>query len=637
MIKNLPGYSVPPKIAVQFLERFSPFKELDSISIEQLAKEVEVEFYPKGAVLFRQHLTEVTHFHVIQKGSVQVFVRSESENLSLKNLGGEGETLGASWLISDEKPDVTVEALEDTFCFLIPKAIFLKFLSEQPSFELFFRDEFQRDRISQAYSETRIEGMRSIGMKRYDYFSTRVSDIIRPNFHFVNSSSKIQEAARTMAKLRIGSLLVRDSPTNILGIITKKDLRTKVVAVGLDYNHPVSEIMSAPVLTIPVQARLFEATLRMVRRQISHLPAVKASQVVGIITTHDIMVHQAASPVILFREIKSRQTADAMNELSRKIPGVVRNLIEEGARAYHCTNVISLFHDRIFVRALKLFSESPRSVRPFFLLLGKAARMEQTLLPTYDYAVIYQNGIEQSDKKTSDHLLEKRTLQLNNFFESCFGDNLILKTSGANPRWRKPLGVWSTYMEEWISNPIPPEIAVAKKFLDMRAVTGENATTLLLKRLFFKRISSSRSFMKSLAEDFLNVKPPVSFLGKAIVEENGAQTPGLDLENRVGNPFSDFARLMCFKISVESINTLDRFKALYESGAISHGIYSEATEFYEFQTQLVLINQLKDLDADVTPSYIVDPSSLSELEKRTLKETFSLLLRLQAIVKRKFP
>ena len=142
--------------------------------------------------------------------------------------------------------------------------------------------------------------------------------------------------------------------------------------------------------------------------------------------------------------------------------------------------------------------------------------------------------------------------------------------------------------------------------------------------------------MKSLAEDFLNVKPPVSFLGKAIVEENGAQTPGLDLENRVGNPFSDFARLMCFKTSVESINTLDRFKALYESGAISHSMYSEATEFYEFQTQLVLINQLKDMDADVTPSYIVDPSSLSELEKRTLKETFSLLSRLQAIVKRKF-
>ena len=145
MIQNLPGYSAPPKIAVQFLERFSPFKELDSISIDQLAREVEVEFYPKGALLFRQHLTEVTHLHVIHKGSVQVFVRSESETLTLKNLGGEGETLGASWLISDEKPDVTVEALEDTFCFLIPKAIFLKFLSEQSAFGLFFRDEFQRE------------------------------------------------------------------------------------------------------------------------------------------------------------------------------------------------------------------------------------------------------------------------------------------------------------------------------------------------------------------------------------------------------------------------------------------------------------------------------------------------------------
>ncbi len=49
--------------------------------------------------------------------------------------------------------------------------------------------------------------------------------------------------------------------------------------------------------------------------------------------------------------------------------------------------------------------------------------------------------------------------------------------------------------------------------------------------------------MKSLAEDFLSLKPPVSFLGKAIVEENGAQNPGLDLENRVGNPFLGFRQI----------------------------------------------------------------------------------------------
>ncbi|MGC8660503.1 MAG: putative nucleotidyltransferase substrate binding domain-containing protein [Desulfomonilaceae bacterium] len=36
------------------------------------------------------------------------------------------------------------------------------------------------------------------------------------------------------------------------------------------------------------------------------------------------------------------------------------------------------------------------------------------------------------------------------------------------------------------------------------------------------------------------------------------------------------------------------------------------------------------------PGYIIDPSDLTELEKRTLKETFDLIGRFQLIVKESF-
>ena len=114
MTDNSAGYAVTPKVAFQFLRRFSPFKELDISINEELAKEIEVEFYPKGTTIFRQELTDITHFHVIQKGSVQVYLRSENDTYSLRNIGGEGETFGGSCLIRNQKPDVTVETLEDT-------------------------------------------------------------------------------------------------------------------------------------------------------------------------------------------------------------------------------------------------------------------------------------------------------------------------------------------------------------------------------------------------------------------------------------------------------------------------------------------------------------------------------------------
>ncbi|MFH0960741.1 MAG: cyclic nucleotide-binding domain-containing protein, partial [Pseudomonadota bacterium] len=151
MNDNFSNYAVTPKVAFHFLCRVSPFKELDVDIIEELVRRIEVEFYPKGTTIFRQELTNVTHFHVIQKGSVQVFLRTEDDTFTLRNIGGEGETFGGACLIRRRVPDFTVETLEDTFCFLIPKELFLKIVSENVSFEKFFLAEFQKDRMSEAY------------------------------------------------------------------------------------------------------------------------------------------------------------------------------------------------------------------------------------------------------------------------------------------------------------------------------------------------------------------------------------------------------------------------------------------------------------------------------------------------------
>ncbi len=638
MIDNSKGYTVQSKVAVQFLGRFSPFKELGLSLIQDIVGDLEVEFYPKGAPIFGPHFADVPHLHIIQKGSVRVFIRSEGDSFTLKSIGGEGEMLGGSWLLADQKPDVTVEALEDTFCFLLPRDIFLKLASEQPSFDKFFRNEFQKDRISHAYSETRNERIRTIGLKRFDYFTIRVSDIIRPNFHVTDLNSTIQQVAETMTQFSIGSVLIRDNSEKIIGIVTKKDLRSKVVARGLNYKLPVERIMSAPIRTIPVEARLFEAALRMVRERINHLPATQGNEVVGIVTKRDIMVHQITSPIIILREIKSGETPEAMNSLTRNTPGMIRNLMEEGAKASHCTNVITLLHDGIFRRALDLIARCPElgPFRPSFILLGRAARMEQTFVPVYDYLAVYNNDQNSLGADEKEMCLENITERLNDFFSSCFGDTLRLKISAGNPRWRKPIDVWSSYIDEWTHNPIPPEIAIAKNFLDMRAVPREDKVSTSLKSLLFERIACSKNFMKGLAEEFLSIKPPVSFFRNTIVEADGTQLHRLDLENRLAEPFTDFARIMSFKYQVTETNTLTRLKSLAHAGAISEDLCSEALEAYEFQTQLILMNQLRSLAVNTVPSYTIDQMDLTELEKRTLKETFALIGRFQVIVKEAF-
>jgi CBS domain-containing protein len=81
---------------------------------------------------------------------------------------------------------------------------------------------------------------------------------------------------------------------------------------------------------------------------------------------------------------------------------------------------------------------------------------------------------------------------------------------------------------------------------------------------------------------------------------------------------------------------LARLKSLTRLKVINEDLCSEVLAAHEFQTQLVLINQLRALDVGAAPGYVIDPADLSELEKRTLKDTFGVLVKLQAIVAEKF-
>ncbi len=120
------------------------------------------------------------------------------------------------------------------------------------------------------------------------------------------------------------------------------------------------------------------------------------------------------------------------------------------------------------------------------------------------------------------------------------------------------------------------------------------------------------------------------------MEADGTQINKLDMETRVAEPFADFARLLCLRNGVTETNTLARLKSLARMNVINEDLCSEVLEAHEFQTQLVLISQLRALDVGATPGYIIDPIDLSDLEKRTLKDTFGVLGRLQAIVAKTF-
>ena len=118
--------------------------------------------------------------------------------------------------------------------------------------------------------------------------STFVNDVMSKNVLMINESTSLQEAAQNMKKLNIGCVIVTDEGKPV-GIVTERDFVTKVVAEGRPLFTEIYEVMSSPLITISPEETIWEASEMMKEKRIHKLPVKENGQIVGIVTTTDIV------------------------------------------------------------------------------------------------------------------------------------------------------------------------------------------------------------------------------------------------------------------------------------------------------------------------------------------------------------
>jgi len=286
---------------VEFLRKTVPFDELDDEKLRELSQHFVMKSFPAETVIFRQDIDEVNDFYLICKGSVKAYLTGPDGAETLLDFRGEGGYFGALAIIRGSKANFNVVALEDTFCLGVGREVFLDLIRTYPRFSQYYLKKFSEDLVTTAYAELRWRKIRTQSGETLYQSNVQVGDVITRPPEIVAASQSIQQAARHMAELDIGSLLIRDQSGEISGIVTDEDLRKKVVAKGHDYNAPVATIMSSPVRAIPSNSLCFDALLRMMREHVQHLAVERGKQIVGVVSVRDIMVREGASPLYLVR------------------------------------------------------------------------------------------------------------------------------------------------------------------------------------------------------------------------------------------------------------------------------------------------------------------------------------------------
>ncbi len=105
----------------------------------------------------------------------------------------------------------------------------------------------------------------------------------------IEAEDTAQDAAAFMEGNHVGSLIVQDVGDDI-GIITERDLSTKVVASGKDpLDVKIREIMTTPVLTMDRYLPVEEANRYMLDNKIRHLAITEEDRIVGILSVKDLI------------------------------------------------------------------------------------------------------------------------------------------------------------------------------------------------------------------------------------------------------------------------------------------------------------------------------------------------------------
>lgn len=124
-----------------------------------------------------------------------------------------------------------------------------------------------------------------------------ISDILRKKLESVEDTTSIQEVAKKMKDRDVSSLVVVNMNGTPLGIITERDIITKVCINDGPTNTVLSkDIMSTPIITIKGSSSTSTAAEMMIKNDVRHLLVIDdESKPFGIITPLDLTRNQGST------------------------------------------------------------------------------------------------------------------------------------------------------------------------------------------------------------------------------------------------------------------------------------------------------------------------------------------------------
>ncbi|ACL72112.1 DUF294 nucleotidyltransferase-like domain-containing protein [Thioalkalivibrio sulfidiphilus] len=615
---------------LEFLRRHAPFDQVEPEHLEFLAKRLKLTFYARGEKITDPKGGPASRFYIIKQGRVRGETPSEDEQISgnaWELVPGECFPIGA--LLSRRPVRTVHRAAEDTFCFELERDDFLQLNKLSPEF-----NDFCTRRLASLLDQVHRQVQASAattGPGGDTSLNITLGERLRREPVSCLPTTPIREALETMERENVGSIVIVDEHMHPLGVFTLHDLLSRVALPGRRMDEPMGEVMSPEPITLPPSAFAFEAAMLMANHGFHHVCVVERGRLKGVISERDLFSLQRVGLVNLSRAIAHADDIPALAALGGDIQQLITQMIAQGAQVAQITQIITLLNDHITRRIIDICTrEFPPPPVPFtWMAFGSEGRQEQTLKTDQDNGIIFEVPEGKSAEDIRQTLLPVAR-RINEALDQCGYPLCPGNIMASNPECCLSTTEWRERFSRWVDGGNPEHLLKASIFFDFRTIEGDSRPVEALRHWLTSKMVGNSRFLHLMARNALLNRPPLGLVRDFVVSDDAKHPNTLDLKLQGLTPFVDGARILALAHRIEETSTLERLNALARSQHITKGEAQSWIQAFSYIQLLRMRQHRRQQAAGETPSNRVNPDTLSELDRRILKEAFRQARKLQS-------
>jgi CBS domain-containing protein len=608
---------------LDFLRGLPALRGLPEDALRRTAAAVDVRYVPAGQRILEFGEPAQSWF-VLRSGAVEVYRRDGS----LYNRLTAGGHFGEFGLLRHRTVRFPVVALEDSLLYLVPEPVFTELFEAHPDFA---------DQV-----EVEDHGRLRQAVDRPDGASEVMADAVetlvgRPPVT-IDHAATAREAAARMTEEGVSSVLVTEaapgpgSAPRLAGILTDRDLRSRLVAPGLPLDTPVHRLMTASPVSVPHEHRVSDAWQLMLRHNVHHLPVLRQGEPIGVVALSDLVRHESHDSVYLVDRILRGKSVDELAALVGDVRACFRQMAQAGTHARLVGGAMSAIGRSFKQRLLELAEAElgPPPVAYCFLALGSMARQEQLIVTDQDNALVLDDAF---DRARHDAYFLALATRVSDGLDRCGYPYCSGGVMATNEAWRQPLRVWQDTFARWIGQPTPQGLLDSSIFFDLDAVWGQTGWIERLRDQIARQAKASPRFLASMARNALLRTPPLGFFKGFVMESDGRHANTINLKRRGTAPLVDLIRVHALAVGSRARNSFNRLKDISDAGILPPGRGRDLGDALAFISSVRIRHLADDLAGGREPVNSIEPDTLSDFDRRNLRDAFQVLEGAQQFLK----